>query len=104
MTGCRLAPPIWSNTEPMMSTANELDRKITFSLHHDESIVLYRFLSREIWQHDEARLRSAYENPAESHSLQALLQELVSPLMDTGGADADQIYAAAANHLLRRHS
>lgn len=81
----------------------DFEQKIDIPLFRDEAIVLYWFLSREIWQKDQSRLKVSFENEAESHCLQALLQELIPKLIDTGGPDADQIHAAATEHLMGRH-
>lgn len=78
--------------------------KISISLHRDEAIVLYGYLTRELWgwAHEE-RLGATYDHPAESHAFHALLQELIVPLMDTGRPDeADRIYEAAKEHLMNR--
>jgi hypothetical protein len=88
--------------EPAVTVAQDFDAKINISLRRDEAIVLYWYLSREILMHGEARLRSSYENEAESHGLNALLQELIKHLMDTGGPDSETIHAAAVAHLMKR--
>jgi len=82
----------------------DFDRKIELSLNRDEAIVLFGFLSRELYQYDESRLKPLLEHEAEAHSLLALFHEMIPKLLlDTGGPDADQIYAAASEYLLGRH-
>jgi hypothetical protein len=86
-----------------MDAKFDFDRKIDVSLQRDEAIVLYWYLSRELSPCADARLAATFEHPSEQLSLGALLQELVSPLMDTGHPDeADAIIAAAREHLLAR--
>jgi len=41
---------------------------------------------------------------ADRDGLRALLQELLVPLMDTGGPDSDAIHASAKDNLMRRHT
>jgi hypothetical protein len=83
-------------------SAHDFDAKVSVSLYRDEAIVLYWYLSREIGIHGEARLQPSYENDAESHGVNALFQEFIKHLMDTGGPDADSIHAAAVEHLMKR--
>ena len=74
---------------------------INLTLHRDEAIVLLWYLSREL---DGDNLRDSFIHAAESHGLQALLQELIPVLIDTGAPEAAGIEVAAREHLLQRHS
>ena len=74
---------------------------ITLQLKRDEAIVLFWYLTRELWG-DSPKLRASFIHPAEEHSLEELLQELVVPLMDTGAPGASGIENAAREHLLKR--
>ena len=86
-----------------MDPKYDFERKINVSLQRDEAIVLATFLGRELWKYDDARLKPTFEHPSEPHSLEALLQELIYPLMDTGHPEEhDAIVAAAQEHLMRR--
>jgi len=81
----------------------DFERKIDVSLQRDEAIVLYWYLTRVAPLHQDSPLAGTFEHPSEPHSLEALVQELVSPLMDTGHPEtADAIIAAAREHLLAR--
>jgi hypothetical protein len=76
------------------------EEMINLRLHRDEAIVLLWYLSREL---DEDNLRDSFIHAAESHSLHALLQELIPALIDTGAPEAAGIEVAARKHLLQRH-
>jgi len=79
----------------------DFDRKIGLTLKRDEAIVLLWYLTRELWGGE--RLTATCEHPAEPHALEALLQELVPKLTDTGEpAHADAIHVTAQEHLLKR--
>jgi hypothetical protein len=81
----------------------DFDRKISISLRRDEAIVLYAYLGRELMRHGASRLGSTFEHPSEPHSLDALFQTLIPPLLDTGDPrDSDAIFDAAMAHLLAR--
>ena len=86
-----------------MSDRFSLDQTVAITVRRDEAIVLYHLLSREIWSEDEARLKAICRNDAEAHALRALLQELVPPLIDTGGPDWDDSHAAAVESVIARH-
>ena len=77
------------------------DETIDLKLQRDEAIVLFWYLSREL---DKNNLDGSFIHPAEAHSLHALFQELIRPLIDTGSPDAAGIEVAAREHLLQRHS
>ncbi len=83
---------------------DEFDQTISIKLKRDEAIVLLWYLSREIWNEDQRNLAATFIDPAEPHSLQALLQELVAPLTDTGSPSALGIELLARKHLLRRNT
>jgi hypothetical protein len=85
-----------------VTDADRFEEKTKISLHRDEAIVLLHYLSRELWMQDEKRLMATFEHPAEAHGLHALLQELVRPLMDTGGPDSSAIHTRARGHLMNR--
>jgi hypothetical protein len=76
------------------------EETITLSLQRDEAIVLLWYLSRELDGHN---LSDSFNHAAEPHSLNALLQELIPALIDTGGPDAAGIEIAARENLLQRH-
>jgi hypothetical protein len=73
---------------------------VNLRLHRDEAIVLLWYLSREL---DEDNLRDSFIHAAESHSLHALLQEVIPALIDTGAPETAGIEVAAREHLLQRH-
>jgi hypothetical protein len=79
------------------------DDDITVKLKRDEAIVLFWYLTRELWNKNGETLQPSFVHEAESHSLHALMQELIRPLMDTGAPDAAGIEDAAREHLLNRH-
>ena len=81
-----------------------LDEQISLRLRRDEAIVLYEYLIRETWTKEEKNLRASFEHPAEPHSIQAVVQELIPNLIDTGSPEAAGIWAAAREHLLRRYT
>ena len=83
--------------------AGEFDQTISIELKRDEAIVLLWYLTREIWNDEHRKLAASYIHPAEPHSLEALLQELVAPLADTGSPSAAGIELRAREHLLKRH-
>jgi hypothetical protein len=85
-----------------MRNQGRFEEPVSITLKRDEAIVLLWYLTRELWNEDERNLRASFVHPAEPHSLEALLQELIPPLMDTGAPDADEIEIAARDHLLRR--
>jgi hypothetical protein len=85
-----------------MRDQGRFEEPISITLKRDEAIVLLWYLTRELWNEDERSLRESFVHPAEAHSLRALLQELIPPLMDTGAPDAAGIEIAARDHLLRR--
>jgi hypothetical protein len=79
----------------------DFDRKISLNLQRDEAVVLLWYLTRELWGGE--RLTATCQHPSEPHALEALLQELIPPLLDTGDPKhADAIHAAARDHLLQR--
>jgi hypothetical protein len=82
-------------------SSERFDESIDLKLRRDEAIVLFWYLSREL---DKNSLDGSFVHPAEAHSLHALLQELIPPLIDTGGPDAVGIEVAAREHLLKRHT
>lgn len=81
-----------------------LDEQIVLKLRRDEAIVLFNYLVRETWTKEEKNLRASFEHAAEPHSLQALVQELIPKLIDTGSPEAAGIWDSAREHLLRRHT
>jgi len=86
-----------------MNPRFDFERKISLSLQRDEAIVLYWYLTRESSPRPDARLNATFDHPSEKIALDALLQELIYPLMDTGHPkEADAIHAGAQEHLLRR--
>jgi hypothetical protein len=85
-----------------VTDTDRFDQKVAISLQRDEAIVLLHYLSREIWMQNEGRLNPSIEHPAEAHSLHALVQELLAPLMDTGGPDSAAIHARAKASLMNR--
>ena len=85
-----------------MKGAYDFDATIAIKLRRDEAIVLQGYLVRELWRSDPGGLQSSITHPAEAHSLEGLLQELIQPLIDTGGPDSDAIHAAAVEHLMAR--
>jgi len=87
-----------------MTAPSRFDEPITITLKRDEAIVLFWYLTRELWNAAESNLRATFVHAAESHSLEALLQELVPRLTDTGGPDAAGIEHAARDHLVQRMS
>jgi hypothetical protein len=66
----------------------------------DEAVVLLWFLSRELWG-SEGQVAGCTAHPAELHVLHSLLQELIPPLLWTGGVDADEICRAARENYQR---
>lgn len=84
-----------------MTQEFRFEETINLSLRRDEAIVLLWYLTREL---DTEHLRDSFIHDAEVHSLQALLQELIPPLIDTGHPDVAGIEVAARDHLLQRHS
>jgi len=78
------------------------DEEVPITLRRDEAIVLLWYLTRELW--NEKNLSTSFVHEAEPHSLDALLQELIPPLMDTGTPDAEGIEFRARDHLLARHT
>ena len=86
-----------------MDKYGRFEEKISVTLKRDEAIVLFWYLTRELWKEgDQDNLRASFIHGAEPHSLDALLQELIPPLLDTGAPDAKGIEHAARDHLLRR--
>lgn len=85
-----------------MDEKNRFHDTISIPLKRDEAIVLLWYLSRELWNEGEKNLRASFVHAAEAHSLRALLQELIPPLMDTGAPSAAGIEHAARAHLLSR--
>jgi hypothetical protein len=87
-----------------MTEQGQFDKPISLVLKRDEAIVLLWYLTRELLNEDQKNLRTSFIHSAEPHSLHALLQELIPPLMDTGAPQASGIEDAARSHLLERHS
>jgi hypothetical protein len=85
-----------------MRNQGRFEEPVSVTLKRDEAIVLLWYLTRELWNEHERNLRASFVHPAEAHSLKALLQELIPPLLDTGAPDAAGIEIAARDHLLRR--
>ena len=82
---------------------HRFDETITVTLKRDEAVVLLWYLTRELWNENKKNLRASFLHAAEPHGFEALLQELIPPLMDTGAPAAAGIENAARDHLLRRH-
>lgn len=80
-----------------------LNQPVRLNLATDEAVVMLWFLTRELWG-DQDRLAKCTEHPAEFHALHALLQELIQPLMWTGGTDSDEICRAARDSVMARHT
>ena len=87
-----------------MAEEYPFDRNVAINLRTDEAVVLLWYLSREVWDRGERRLAMTFDHPAESHGLQALLQELVHGLMWTGAANVGAIEVAARTSLMRRYA
>ncbi len=87
-----------------MAADYRLDESITLKLQRDEAIVLFWYLTRELWVKEDNKLSASFIHPAEVHSLDALVQQLFPPLMDTGSPDAAGIEIAAREHLLKRYT
>ena len=85
-----------------MRNQGRFEEPVSVTLKRDEAIVLLWYLTRELWNEHQRNLRASFVHLAEAHSLKALLQELIPPLMDTGAPDAAGIEIAARDHLLRR--
>jgi hypothetical protein len=80
---------------------HRFDETLTIELKRDEAIVLYFYLSRELYAvADEKNLRGSFVHAAEVHSLLSLHQVL----MYTGAPRAEGIELAAREHLLKRHT
>jgi hypothetical protein len=74
-------------------------------LSPDEALVLFAFLTRELWSREEARIGTCLEHPAEAHALHALLQELIPTTLWAGDPNAPStVFAEARERLLARHS
>src|SRR6516164_3409857 len=67
-----------------MRNHGRFEEPVSVTLKRDEAIVLLWYLTRELWNEHQRNLRASFVHPAEAHSLKALLQELIPPLMDTG--------------------
>lgn len=88
-----------------MSNDHRFDETITIKLKRDEAIVLFVYLTRELYTvADEKNLRASFAHAAEVHGLLALHQELFPPLMDIGAPGVEGIESAAREHLLKRHT
>ena len=87
-----------------MTPDHDFDAPVRLTLKRDEAIVLQWYLTRELWRAAPGGLQASFTHAAEAHGLEALLQELIPPLVDTGGPDADAIHRAACDHLLARHA
>ena len=85
-----------------MSDKYRFDESITITLKRDEAIILLWYLTRELWAKEENKLTASFVHEAESHGLDALIQVLFRPLMDTGAPEAAGIEHAAREHLLQR--
>ena len=85
-----------------MQDKYRFEESISVSLQRDEAIVLFWYLTRELWNKDNNRLQASFVHAAEPHSLESLLQALIVPLMDTGAPAMQGIEHAAREHLLRR--
>ena len=83
-------------------TEQRFEEAVSIALRRDEAIVLLWYLSRELWNGGEKNLRPSFVHPAEPHGLHALLQELASALIDTGGPQATGIEHDARENLARR--
>lgn len=93
------------NPEALVTNDHRFDEEITITLRRDEAIVLFVYLSRELYMvADEKNLRASFVHAAEVHGLLALHQELFPPLMDIGAPGAEGIESAAREHLLKRHT
>jgi hypothetical protein len=80
------------------------DEKVTVNLRLDEAIVLLAYLVREVWGHGSSRLEGTYDYPAETHGVQALLQELFRPLVYVGTERFRGIEDTARESVMRRYS
>ena len=85
-----------------MKDRYRFEESISIKLKRDQAIVLFWYLTRELWNKENSRLQASFIHEAEPHSLESLLQELIPPLMDTGAPDLEGIEDAARDHLLRR--
>jgi hypothetical protein len=86
-----------------MHPHQDFDAEVKLTLHRDEAIVLYWFLSREFLSNDGERLKPAFDHPSEEHSLLGVLHELMPALVDTSDPEhADQIHSDARTHLMKR--
>jgi len=85
-----------------MKPSYDFDAKLRITLRRDEAIVLQSFLARELWRSEPGGLQASFGHPAEEHSLEGLLQELIPQLTETGGPDGDALYEAATKHLMSR--
>ena len=63
------------------------DESVSLTLKRDEAIVLLWYLTRELRNENERNLQASFVHAAEPHGLEALLQELILPLKDTGARD-----------------
>jgi hypothetical protein len=87
-----------------MKNNDRFDEKVTIDLRMDEAIVLLWYLSREIWNRGSSRLEGTFAHPAESHGVQALLQELATRLIHTGSESMRGIEQTARASLMRRYA
>ncbi|MGE3643613.1 MAG: hypothetical protein AB7F96_07140 [Beijerinckiaceae bacterium] len=81
----------------------DFSRDVTVTLPRDEAIALLWYLTRELWREGQTPMRATFENRAEPHVLEALLQELIHPLLDTGGEEGGAIHAAAIARVIQRY-
>lgn len=87
-----------------MTSKERFDEKVTIDLRLDEAIVLLGYLTREVWGRGLSRLKGTFEHPAESHGVQALLQELFAPLVYTGTERFQGIADEARESVMRRYA
>ena len=85
------------------NSGTSFDEKVSIDLQMDEAVVLLWYLSREVWNRGMARLDGTFDHPAESHGVQALLQELARRLIHTGSERARGIEQAARESLMLRY-
>ena len=86
-----------------MAQAYDFTQKITLALPRDEAIVLLWHLTRELWGNHGGPLSRSFTNDAEAHALEGLLQELIQPLIDTGGENGEAIHAQAVRRVIDRY-
>jgi hypothetical protein len=93
-----------SPERPAMKYDVRFDETVTINLQLDEAIVLLAYLVREVWGRGSSRLEGTYDHPAETHGVQALLQELFNPLVYTGTERFRGIEDAARESVMHRYS